>query len=147
MCASLCTRIPVCLHIPGCIPGHILVLLCPCACAFMDPRAPLPCITKLCRCHRGQINLPRCTQHTLTNGATLRILMKSQLPFLESVFILLKWVRLCLCVCQGPFKCGRKSHYLMLEPFKMFLLGYLTQEEKKGALFRVCFGTTEKASG
>lgn len=73
--------------------------------------------------------------------------MKSQLPFLESVLILLKWVRLCLCVCQGPFKRGRKSYYLMLEPFKMLLLGYLTQGERKGALFRLSFGTTEKASG
>lgn len=73
--------------------------------------------------------------------------MKSQLPFLGSVLILLKWVRLCLCVCQGPFKRGRKSHYLMLEAFKMFLLGYLTQGERKGALFRLCFGTTETASG
>lgn len=72
--------------------------------------------------------------------------MKSQLPFLESVLILLKWVRLCLCVYQGPFKCGRKSHYLMLEPFKMFLLVYITQGERKGALFRLCFGTPEKAS-
>lgn len=63
--------------------------------------------------------------------------MKSQLPFLESVLILLKWVRLCLCVFQGPFKRGRKSHYLMLEPFKMFLLGYLTPGERKGPLFRL----------
>lgn len=57
--------------------------------------------------------------------------MKSQLPFLGSVLILLKWVRLCLCVCQGPFKRGRKSHYLMLEAFKMFLLGYLTRGEER----------------